>query len=207
MFLDSALYTRKIAPGGRKWGKRAIDRIVPKLPLKRDPLKSAIAARMPNAVFSTFEVEGVHADGGVIARDLLDDGRVIHIMDNLLEGEVWPGREPIVAGRLVDLGPWYVSFGILVPLRKSEALAISLVYSQPDGADGVGRDDLHELVYSAQLHGDNLVMRAVEPMIMALALAIDTDAIDLEDIATSLPDMLSGAANAKDRENEVPLVL
>ena len=47
MLSDTALYSRKGRPGARSRARRAIDRIAPKLPVKRDPLKSLIAARLP----------------------------------------------------------------------------------------------------------------------------------------------------------------
>ncbi|MBE0532626.1 MAG: hypothetical protein IH626_17520 [Rhodospirillales bacterium] len=46
MLADTALYSRKGPPGMRAGARRAIDRIAPKLSVKRDPLKSAIAARL-----------------------------------------------------------------------------------------------------------------------------------------------------------------
>ena len=45
MLADTALYSRKGRPGARSAARRAIDRIAPKLPVKRDPLKCLIAAR------------------------------------------------------------------------------------------------------------------------------------------------------------------
>lgn len=191
MLGDTALYSRKGQPGLRAGKRRAIDRIAPKLSVKRDPLKSMIASRMPDSVFSVFEVEKAHPQGGVLARDLLDDGRAVHIMDNALAAQVSRRGEIRLAGRFLDLGPWHIGFGIVLPLRKSEALAIGLALSHEDAPEAP-RDNLHELIYPAHLHGDNLVMAALEPMIMALAMAVDTDMISGEDIAASLTTLFSG---------------
>jgi hypothetical protein len=65
---DTALFSRKGQPGARAGTRRAIDRIVPKLAVKQDPLKSLIAARLPAAVFSILAIEEAHAQGGVLAR-------------------------------------------------------------------------------------------------------------------------------------------
>lgn len=54
MLSDTALFSRRNPQRAR----RAIDRIAGKLPVKRDPLKSAIAARLPAAIFSIFRVIG-----------------------------------------------------------------------------------------------------------------------------------------------------
>jgi hypothetical protein len=174
MLSDTALFSRRDPLRAR----RAIDRIAGKLPVKRDPLKSAIAARLPAAIFSIFRVIGLHKDGGVHALDLLDRQRPIHIMDHALAQQVQVIGEVLIAGRFVDLGPWYVGFGIVVPLRKSESLAIMLALSASDGGpDEIEekRHDLHELIYQSHLMGEDLVMRAVEPMISAIAMGIDME--------------------------------
>lgn len=187
--VDTALYSCKRTPDPRAGTRRAIDRIAPKLPVKRDPLKATIAARLPTAIFSAFMVERAHEQGGVVARDLLDEGPIIHIMDQALAAQAAIYGQMLVAGRFVDLGPWHIGFGIVVPLRKSEALAIRLALS--DGEDlEIARSTLHELVYPSHLHGENLVMTALEPMITALALAIDTDMLDMADLAASLDSLL-----------------
>ena len=202
MLVDTALYSCKGTPGPRTGTRRAIDRIAPKLPIKRDPLKAMIAARLPTAVFSAFVVERPHEQGGVVARDLLNDGRIIHIMDQALAAQAASYEEILVAGRFVDLGPWYIGFGIVVPLRKSEALAIRLALS--DGEDiEIACSTLHELVYPSHLHGENLVMSALEPMITALALAIDSDMLDVADLAASLGSLLPGKPTPKGKRKAV----
>ena len=202
MLVDTALYSGKGTPGPRAGTRRAIDRIAPKLPVKRDPLKAAIVARLPTAIFSAFVVERAHEQGGVVARDLLDDGRIIHIMDQTLAAQAVIYREVLVAGRFVDLGPWHIGFGIVVPLRKSEALAIRLALS--DGEDiEIACGTLHELVYPSHLHSENLVMTALEPMITALALAIDTDMLDMAELASSLGSLLPGKPAPKRKHKAV----
>lgn len=183
MLADTALYSRKDPASSGAGKRRAIDRIAPKLFVKRDPLRSAIAARLPAARFSVFSVECAHEQGGVTARDLLDGDRALHIMDQALAAQASLHDEILIAGRFVDLGPWHIGFGIVLPLRRSEAVAIRLALS--DGDDGAS-DSLHELVYPAHLHGADLVMAALAPMIAALALAIDTDMIDPGDLAAGL---------------------
>lgn len=199
---DTALFSRKGQPGARAGTRRAIDRIVPKLAVKQDPLKSLIAARLPAAVFLILAIEEAHAQGGVLARDLLDGGRVLHVMDNALAAQAAQWDEIVIAGRFVDLGPLYIGFGIVLPLRRSEALAISLAISH-EGDSETRRDNLHELVYPAHLHGDDLVMAALEPLIAALALTIDTGMIDMDDLAASLGPLLSGKAPPKTRRKAV----
>lgn len=188
---DTALYSRKGVPGARVKARRAIDRIAPKLLLKRDPLKSAIAARLPTAIFSVFAIEVAPGHAGVLARDLLDDGRTVPIMDHALAAQTAHHGEILIAGRFLDLGPWHIGFGIVLPLRKSEALAISLALSH-EGDLEARRGSLHELLYPAHLHGDDLVMTALEPVIASVALAIDADMIDVEHLAVGLGSLLSG---------------
>ncbi len=199
---DTALFSRKGQPRARAVTQRAIDRIVPKLAVKRDPLKSLIAARVPAAVFSILAIEEPHGQGGILARDLLDGGRALHVMDNALAAQAAQWDEIVIAGRFVDLGPWYIGFGIILPLRKSEVLAISLAISH-EGDLETRRDNLHELVYPAHLHGDNLVMAALEPLISTLALAIDTGTIEMDDLAASLGPLLSSKTPPKTRRKAV----
>jgi hypothetical protein len=177
MLADTALYSRKAA---RK-SKRAIDRIAPKLAQLSDPLKSAIAMRLPAAIFSIFDVEAGQAPDIVQARDMLDDGRSVSLMDHALATLVARQGRMLIAGRFVDLGAWHIGFGIVKQLRKSEALAINLSLADDDDIV-TRRNDLHELLYPTQLHGENLVMSALEPMIATLALAVDADIIDAEDL-------------------------
>lgn len=202
MLADTALYSCKGSPGARAGTRRAIDRIAPKLPVRRDPLKAAIAARLPTAIFSVFAVERAHEQCGVLARDLLDDGRTIRIMDQALAALAAIDSEILFTGRFVDLGPWHIGFGIVVPLRKSEALAIRLALS--DGGDiETARSTLHELIYPAQLHGVDLVMTALEPVITALALAVDTDMLDMADLAAGLGSLLAGKPTPKRKRKSV----
>lgn len=196
MLADTALYSCKGSTGARGGTRRAIDRIAPKLSLKRDPLKSAIAARLPSAIFSVYAVEVAHGPGSVLARDLLDDGRAIAIMDHALAAQTAGLGEILIAGRFVDLGPWHIGFGIIVPLRKSEALAICLAHSH-EGSLESRRGSLHELLYPAELHGDDLVMTALEPLITSLALAVDADMIGMSDLAASLGSLFSAKTAPK----------
>ncbi|MDP3676458.1 MAG: hypothetical protein Q8R44_15395 [Novosphingobium sp.] len=50
-------------------------------------------------------------------------------MDQALAAQAATYGEFLIAGRFVDLGPWHIGFGILLPLRKSESLAIRLALS------------------------------------------------------------------------------
>lgn len=204
---DTALYSPKPASsrtssGSRVAGRRAIDRIVPRVPLERNPLQAHIAARLPTALFSVFVVERVHEEGGVLARDLLHDGPTIHIMDRALAAQVAILGEFPIAGRFVDLGPWHIGFGIVVPLRKSEAMAIRLgIVNEADSTQA--RAALHELVYPAHLHDLDLVMLALEPAITALAHAIDTGDLGIDDLATGLGALLPGKPTPK-RKRKAP---
>lgn len=207
MLADTALYSQKPPSSGTSSrsnaaGRRPIDRIAPRLPLKRDPLGTHIAARLPTARFSVFLVQRVHEGGGVLARDLLDDGAVIHVMDRALATQVAALGEFQIAGRFVDLGPWYIGFGIVVPLRKSEAVAIRLgIVNEADITQA--RAALHELVYPAHLHDLDLVMLALEPAITALAHAIDTGDLGIDDLATGLGALLPGKPTPK-RKRKAP---
>ena len=198
MLADTALYSAKQKSGPHGSARRAIDRIAPRLPLKRDPLGAHIAARLPTARFSVFLVERMHEDGAVLARDLLDECAAIRVMDRALAAQVAALGEFAIAGRLVDLGPWHIGFGIVVPLRRSEAMAIRLgIADEADLTDA--RATLHELVYPAHLHGLDLVMLALEPAITALADAIDTGDLGIDDLATGLGALLPGRPAPKQK--------
>ena len=189
---DAALYSQKSSTSGSRGGaRRAIDRIAPRLPVKRDPLGTHIASRLPDAIFSIFLVERAHDKGGVVARDLLDDDKAIHIMDRALAAQVAALGEFPIAGRFVDLGSWHIGFGIVVPLRKSETVAIRLgIADEADIPDA--RAILHELVYPAHLHSLDLVMLALEPAITALAHLVDTGDLDIDDFAAGIGTLLPG---------------
>jgi hypothetical protein len=190
MLTDTALYSRKDIFGERAGAQRAIDRIAPKLPLKRQPLMSAIAARLPKATFSVFAVTHAPGQDRALARDMLAEGRRLTIMDQSLSAQLAGRGEMLIAGRFVDLGPWHIGFGIVQSLRKSEALAISLALSGED-EPAAGCDTLHELLYPVHLHGGNLVMAALEPLIETLALAVDSELIDMNDLTASLGPLLT----------------
>ena len=202
MLADTALYSRKGVPGARVRARRAIDRIAPKLLFKRDSLQSVIAAHLPTAIFSVCTVEAAHGQGSVLARDLLDDGRVVPIMDHALTAQAARHGEILIAGRFLDLGPWHIGFGIVLPLRKSQALAISLALSN-EGDLEARRGSLHELLYPAHLHGADLVMTALEPVIASVALAIDAGMIDVEHLAVGLGSLLSGKPAPKRKRKAI----
>ena len=179
MLADAALYSTKGPSGIRAGRRRAIDRIAPKLRFKNDPLKSFIAARLPAAVYSLWEIGEAQVAGGVLARDLLNDSREIHIMDHGLAAHAAGQGEKLIAGRFLNLGPWHIGFGIVRTIRKSEAVAVRLACSQ-NGPDRGLRGNLHELIYPAQLHEENIVMTALEQVIMPVAFAIDAGMIDVD---------------------------
>jgi hypothetical protein len=190
MLADTAIFSAKAGK------KRAIDRIAPKLASNHDPLVSLIAARLPSAVFSIFAIRDLHEQGGVVAHDLLDSQRPIQIMDKALAAQVAHDEDVVIAGRFVDLGPWYIGFGIVIPLRKSEMVAIELTLSASENP-AQARGNLHELFYTAQIHDLDLVMMALEPLIAELALAIDTDALDPAEFAVMAKALLAGVPAAE----------
>lgn len=178
MTADTALFTRPLSRSGRRPRKRAIDRLAAKAFKKADPLVAAIAAKMRSAIFSMFEIEAASAGGEIKARDLLDDGRLVTIMDLSLSKSASTGM--LICGRFVDVGKWHVGFGIATPLRKSEALAVTIGLSIFDELE-TKRAALCPLVYHARLHDVSLVHDAVSPLIDLLAAAIDAGAIDVEE--------------------------
>jgi hypothetical protein len=137
---------------------------------------------LPRAFFSIFETEGPHPEGGVMVKDLLDEGRALHVMDNGLAASAEQGA--IFAARFVDLGPCHVGFGIVLMLRKSEAAAILIALSH-DGELADKRDSLHELVYLCRIHDSDLVVAALAPLISVLSLAIDASEVEMEEIISA----------------------
>lgn len=182
LLTDTALFSRPGEPLARLGRRRAIDRLAPKVPAKRDPLMAIVAQRLPHAFFSVFEVARLHPEGGVLVKDLLDGGRVLRLMDEAIAASTQPGR--LFAARFIDLGPWLAGFGIAFALRRSEAAAILIALSH-HGSLAEKRDSLHELVYAARIHHADLVVIALEPIISALALAIDQSDLGIAEIAAS----------------------
>jgi hypothetical protein len=82
----------------------------------------------------------------------------------------------------VAIGPWHVGFGVVSSLARSEAVALMLAADHPT----TGRTRLHEVVYRADIHGDNLAMHAIEPLIATLADAVDGTQTPVEDVARRL---------------------
>jgi hypothetical protein len=179
LIVDTALFSRPGAPIFRAHRKRAIDRLARKLPVKRDPLKASLAEQLPAAFFSAFEAKEVQPDGSVFALDVLDENRPVCVMDASLAQSITPGT--LFAGRFIDVGPWHIGFGVIIPLRKSEALALALAMSH-EGDLSEKRDSLHEIVYFCHIHRSNLVTEALEPLILALSFAIDHDEGDFGDL-------------------------
>jgi hypothetical protein len=123
-------------------------------------------------------------------------------MDNALAATVAKKGEMLIAGRFLDLGPWHIGFGIVLPLRKSEALAVSLTLFEGANLEA-RRSGLHELLYLAELHDENLVMAALEPLIAALAMAVDADLIDVEDLTAGFGSLFSGKPAGKGKRKAV----
>jgi hypothetical protein len=189
-FADTCLYSRPGDPFVRGRARRPVDRIVPKLKLKGDPLAAAIAERLPHAFFSVFEIVDADPSGRVTVKDLIDGGRRLEIMDIALANST--ERGVTFAGRFVDLGPWHVGFGVVEVLRKSEAAAIVIAVSH-SGDLAEKRDALHELVYSCRIHDEDLVMHALEPMILALSMAIDMSDVGVEEFVSQFASALTEA--------------
>ena len=193
LILDTALYSRPGDPFSRARRKRAIDRYAPKVANWDDPLEAAVAAALPDAFFSIVQVErSEKKDGRVLVKDLLDDGRRLTVMDQGLSASASPGM--LIAGRLLDLGPWLMGFGIVLSLRRSEAAAI-LIASSHDGELSDKRDALHELVYSCRMRGDDLVMTALEPLISVISLVIDEGDMEVAEIVGELRNVMLSAVD------------
>ncbi len=173
LLIDVALFSASAE------GTRAIDRLAAET-TEADPVDAAIAGRLPHAFFSVFEVLDGHPEGGVRARDLVAGGPEVHIMDEGLAANVAPGA--LFAGRFVAIGPWHVGFGVVSSLARSEVVALMLAADHP----ATGRTRLHEIVYRADIHGDNLAMHAVEPLIATLSDTIDASTARIDDVARRL---------------------
>lgn len=174
----------------RDRARRPVDRIAPKLKLRGDPLATTIAERLPHAFFSVFEIINADTSGRVTVKDLIDGGRHLEIMDIALAAS--GGHGLLFAGRFVDLGPWHVGFDVAMTLRRSEAAAIIIAVSH-SGDLAEKRDALHELVYASRIHHEELVLHALEPLILALSMAIDMSDIGVEEIAAQFTSALTGA--------------
>ncbi len=180
LLMDAALFSRPDEPDA----PRAIDRLAPKAG-RDNALTKAIAARLPAADFSVFQALAPHPDGGIKALDILA-GTEVHIMDEGLAASFEPGG--FFAGRFAGLGPWHIGFGVVSKLTRSEAVALIIAAAGPEG-----RDQLHEMVYRADLHGEILIMSAVEPAIAQVAMMIDESSTPIGEIAARLARAMEAA--------------
>ncbi len=161
---DTALYSAKKTPAGRK-SKRAIDRVTAKLLRLHDRLKAEIAARLPAAIYSVFEIAAGPEPDMVLATDMLDP-RIIRIMDPMLAEKVAENGKFLAAGRFVDLGPWHLGSGTALALSEGQALEVCQTFAEEGAAL---RDELHERIYLADLYAGT----ELEPMILALSAVRD----------------------------------
>ncbi len=180
LLMDAALFSRPDEPDAL----RAIDRLAPRAG-QDNALTKAIVARLPAADFSVFEARAPHPDGGIKAFDILA-GTEVHIMDEGLAASFEPGG--FFAGRFAGLGPWHIGFGVVSKLTRSEAVALIIAAAGPEG-----RDQLHEMVYRADLHGEILIMSAIEPAIAQVAMMIDESSTPIGEIAARLARAMEAA--------------
>ncbi len=186
-FCDAALYSRPDL--GRKRRERAIDRIAKKVAKSRDPLVTFIAQALPKAAFSIFELKAVNPDGSVELHDLLER-REIQVMDNALATNGKPGL--LFAARFIELGPWHLGFGIVIPLRKSETLALLITFPVDDDI-GESQEALSQLVYTSRIHKLDLVRTALDPMIDLLVERIEQTPSDISQLSAKFASFLRAA--------------
>lgn len=157
LIADTALYSYR----GRR---RAIDRILPKL-VTSDELAERLRDGLGDACFSVFEVIRIEGGSRILLKDLLDDSRELTMIDHSLARSAKPGL--VFASRLLDVGPWHMGLGIVMVLRKSEAVALGLLL------DKEGREELHELIYHCELHDIDLVAAVTLPVLEELCEQFD----------------------------------
>jgi len=191
LLMDAALFSPGRNQTFRPNGTRPIDRIAKGKLFKGEPLKAYLLQALPHALFSIFEFESQHPDGGALLKDLLNDRTTIYVMDHGLAQSA--SARTLLAGRFVDLGPWHIGFGVVSTLRRSEAAALMLSTGAQDGGVTAATRSLHEPIYTARLHGQDLIMLAIEPLVMALSLVIDTDDSPLSDIVGKMRSALARA--------------
>jgi hypothetical protein len=173
---DAALFSRPVDTRTLRMGKSAIDRIASKLKDGGDPLRREIIAALPQALFSCLEVTGKHPEEGLTLVDLLDGKRCYRLVDEGLQASTQVGS--LFAGRFLPLGSRLVGFGIVIGLRKSEATAIRMVHANVEEWPG----GLHEIIYTCRLHGIDLIVEVLRPMLEMLALSIDGGVVDADQI-------------------------
>jgi hypothetical protein len=198
MVMDAALYSRPGKPWRRRSARRAVDRMASNLPVRHDPLMASLTSRLTTATYSVFEVEKIAGDGAVGVRDVLDEFRPLKIMDMGLASTARPGT--VFAGRFLDAGPWRIGFGIVHVLTNSEAAAICLAFAHRGQLEDK-RDALHELVYASRIHGDDLVLVAITPLIAAVSVAIDASDAGMASILAELAAAPSEPKQAAQRAN------
>jgi len=121
---------------------RIIDRYVARLADRRE---RAFAKRIAKGVFSIWRIIEPHPQGGVWVDDALGSRKRKHLMDEALEKTA--SAEMLVAMRLLDAGPFFAGFGIVIPMT---GLAISMLR----GICHAGRpSDLNIVVYGHAIHG------------------------------------------------------
>jgi hypothetical protein len=150
MLVDVALFTSEAD------GERPIDRYVTSLTDRRD---RAFARRLASGRFSIWQITGFHPEGGVVVDDARGGRRQKQLMDEKLEAKVRSAadageiilsrtRDPLLAGRIFDAGPFHAAYGHFYVVSAFAAAMLR----------GAGRryPYLMQLVYSAAMHGEQL---------------------------------------------------
>lgn len=91
----------------------------------------------------------------------------------------------MIVGCFVDFGLWYIGFGIVLFLCKSEVLVIMLVLFD-DGEFVIKCCKLYEFVYLVYLYGDDIVIVVLELLVVVFVFVIDIGMIDMDDFVVLL---------------------
>jgi hypothetical protein len=189
MLTDAAIFS---PVADRPGARRAIDRLARKLAKGDDAEVAALAPLLPAAKFSVYRIADI-SDGVVTADDLLTAGRRLAVRDNGLSQS---GKAGLCFGaRLLEAGRWSIGFGILIPMRKSEVLALKLVAGLAEGVDL--RASMHEPVYMSRLYGTDLVVEVLSGVISTFARLLDDSSLSLDEASARIDEIKFLTAQAR----------
>jgi hypothetical protein len=164
LLFDSALFSLKDNK------KRAIDRIAPKLAGNHDPLVALVAARLATSTYTVFAVASEAEDGIIIVHDLLGEGRALRLVPGIADYADPLQVGALYAGRLIDIGPWWLGTSSFLRIEQPEADAIGAAMARAANPFE-GRESLHETIYKCAINGYDLAEYAAGPFQYVMKMA------------------------------------
>ena len=136
MLTDAVLFEASPA------GNRVIDHYVTGLVDRRE---RAFAKRIAKGIFSIWRILEPHPQGGLWVEDALGFRKRRHLMDEALEKSA--SAEMLLAMRLLDAGPFFAGFGIVIQVSELATVMLRSICCTKRPPN------LNVVVYGHAIHG------------------------------------------------------